>query len=314
MAPRTSQKIRVLIVSVLSALVCPVWAGDVPNNHVLVIGVDGTRPDCLTKANTPNFDALIQAGAYAETTQILGERYQKNDTVSGPGWSSFLTGVWADKHGVNDNSFQGKNYEAYPHFFTRLKQCFPKAHTGSFVDWKPIDDHIVSDADVREVFESHGADEYTVNDQRVCHEAVRFLSEENPHAVMVYFGAIDETGHRYGFHPSVPEYIRSIETVDQRVGQLLSALRARPNSPKENWLVVISTDHGGQGTGHSGGHNVPEIRTTFLIVSGPSARKGVLQEETYVVDVAATALTHLGCEIDKAWGLDGHPRGLITFD
>ena len=82
--------------------------------RVLMIGIDGVRPDALAAARTPNLDRLIRTGAFTDTTQILGTRYSKNDTISGPGWSSILTGVWADKHGVHDNEFTGKNYRMLP--------------------------------------------------------------------------------------------------------------------------------------------------------------------------------------------------------
>ncbi|MCA9005965.1 MAG: alkaline phosphatase family protein [Planctomycetaceae bacterium] len=121
---------------------------DRTNKRVLVIGMDGTRPDALLQAKTPTFDRLIREGAFTDQAQILGKRYQKNDTISGPGWSSILTGVWADKHGVHDNDFKGKNYELFPHFFKRLKRERPDAQTVSFVSWEPIHDHILSEADI----------------------------------------------------------------------------------------------------------------------------------------------------------------------
>ncbi len=288
------------------------FADGTPMRRVLVIGMDGTRPDAIAAAKTPHLDRLIAAGAFSDTTQILGDRYQENDTVSGPGWSSFLTGVWADKHGVNNNSFQGKNYGKYPHFFTLLKQQFPQARTGSFIDWTPIDEHIVSDADVRKSHPAHGADEYTAADKLVMADAVAFLREDDPHAVMAYFGAIDETGHKHGFHPSVPQYVQAIETVDSHIGALLDAMTSRPRFADENWLVIVSTDHGGLGTGHGGGHKVPEIRTTFLIVSGSGVSPGKITEPTFVVDVVGTALVHLGCELKPEWELDGRPIGLAV--
>ncbi|WP_417390118.1 LamG-like jellyroll fold domain-containing protein [Gimesia sp.] len=119
--------------------------------RVLIIGMDGTRPDALLKAKTPTFDRLIREGAFTDQAQILGKRYQKNDTISGPGWSSILTGVWADKHGVHDNHFKGKNYELFPHFFKRLKRERPDAQTASLVSWEPIHEFILSEADIAEV-------------------------------------------------------------------------------------------------------------------------------------------------------------------
>lgn len=126
--------------------------GELSQKRVLMIGMDGTRPDALAKAKTPTFDRLIREGAFTDEADILGARYQKNDTISGPGWSSILTGVWADKHGVHDNKFKGKNYELFPHFFKRLKRQRPDAKTASLVSWDPIHEHILSEADIAEVF------------------------------------------------------------------------------------------------------------------------------------------------------------------
>jgi len=100
---------------------------------VLLIGIDGVRPDALKLAHTPYLDGLIRNGAFAYDTQILGERYLLNDTVSAPGWASILTGVWADKHGVHHSTFRGANLGRYPTFLERLKRARPHARTAVFV-------------------------------------------------------------------------------------------------------------------------------------------------------------------------------------
>lgn len=294
--------------------ICSPHAGaqEKPTGHVLLIGIDGLRPDALKAAETPAIDRLIREGAFSDTTLILGERYRKNDTVSGPGWSSYLTGVWADKHGVHDNNFEGRSYDRFPHIFRRIKNQFPEASTGSFVDWEPIDKYIVEAADVRFVLPAKGAEDYVRKDVEVADEAIRFLSDDRATAAMVYLGAVDETGHKYGFHSTVPEYIQAIEGVDAHVGRILTAVRGRKQFAEENWLVIVSTDHGGSGTGHGDGHNVPKILNTFLIVSGAAARHGMMEQQTYVVDVVPTALFHLGVKIQPEWQLDGHVAGLTN--
>ena len=283
---------------------------NIPEGRVLVIGIDGVRPDALRIADTPAIDELISEGAFTNNTKILGERYRENETISGPGWSSFLTGVWADKHGVNDNTFRGENYDEYPHFFVHLKRAFPKAITGSFVDWEPIDTFILRDADVREVCPASSEDSLLKKDKKLANEAANFLTQQNPHAVFVYFGQVDEIGHQDGFHPSVPSYLQALRTVDAHVATLMRAIQSRPKYLEENWLVVISTDHGGRGRKHRGGHDVPEIVTTFLVVSGVQSKKGVIEDPSYIVDAPITALTHLGVPIDSAWQLDGKAVGI----
>src|SRR5262249_44790361 len=92
---------------------------------------------------------------------------------------------------------------------------------------------------------------------------------------------------------------------DERVGRLLDALAKRPRT--EDWLILVSTDHGGKGKGH--GKNTPEERTIFVIVRG-GKMKGSIAAPCGVVDVAVTALDHLGVAVERGGGLDG--RSLLS--
>ncbi|MCH8274911.1 MAG: alkaline phosphatase family protein [Armatimonadetes bacterium] len=270
-------------------------------NKVLVIGIDGLRPDAMRAANTPNLNALIANGAYSDKAQ--GGRF----TVSGPGWSNLLTGVWEQKHGVTDNSFNGRNYGQYPDFFTRLERFRPELQTESLVSWVPINDLIVSRADYEFThdYEDNG-------DVRVVEAAADRLRNHDPDAIFVYFADVDVAGHTYGFHPSVSEYVAEIEQVDAQIGEILTALKSRQAYAKENWMILVSSDHGGIGTGHGGG--LPEQRTIPFIVSGASAARGAIEPAPNQVDIAVTALTFLGVRIDPKWELDGAPVGLRDID
>ncbi len=42
---------------------------NIPERRVLVIGIDGVRPDALQIADTPAIDELISAGAFTNNTQ-----------------------------------------------------------------------------------------------------------------------------------------------------------------------------------------------------------------------------------------------------
>jgi predicted AlkP superfamily pyrophosphatase or phosphodiesterase len=260
---------------------------------VLIIGIDGCRPDALLKAKTPHLQELIRNGAFSDKAQTCDR------TISGPGWSSMLTGVWPEKHGVRDNKFEGANYKDYPHFFRRLKQARPNAVTLSIVNWAPINERIILDTDFAAIAK---------RDVEVTAQAVKALRERDPDAVFVHFDEVDGAGHKHGFHPTVAPYMQAIERADEQVGKLLTAVRDRKTYAQENWLILVSTDHGGSGKSH--GKNIPEHRTIFLVVSGPSAARGTIEPAPGVVDVAATALVHLGVPIDKKWKWDGKAVGL----
>ena len=289
-----------------------VHAQDGMNNKVLFLGIDGTRFDAIEKAEAPQLLGLCEEGIHSPHCLILGDRYQKNNTISGPGWSSILTGVWADKHGVHDNSFDGRNYEAFPHFFALAKQVVGKLSTASYVTWEPIHKFIVSAADESQSFEDkqHGVLDYDRYDDQATEAAINRLQSSDPDVVFLYFGQVDVAGHNHGFHPSVKEYIDAILRVDAKIEKVLAAVKQRKTFEQEDWLVIVTSDHGGKGTGHGGGHKVPEILNSFLIVSGPSAQRGEFKQQTYLVDAPVTALAHLGIEINPAWKLDGRPVGL----
>jgi arylsulfatase A-like enzyme len=128
--------------------------------------------------------------------------------------------------------------------------------------------------------------------------------------VFFYIGQVDVAGHTHGFHPAVPEYIAAIERADQLAGRVLAAVKGRKTYDTEDWLVLVTSDHGGQGKGHGGGHATPEILNSFLIVSGPAAQRGTFDQTVYLVDAPVTALAHLGVKTKDEWKLDGRAVGL----
>jgi arylsulfatase A-like enzyme len=273
---------------------------------VLVIGVDGVRPDVLAEVPTPNLDALMAEGTYTD------EARTGLPSVSGPGWSSFLNGVWPEKHGVTNNDFTGKRYDLYPDFLTRIEQVRPELGTFAVADWLPLvqaDDGAPTISDAVDV--KHVLDGYELGwpeaDSVATALAVTHLETADPDALFVYLGNPDETSHQTGSIGG--EYRDAIALSDRHIGLLMAAVRARPSYEAEDWLVVVSTDHGRTEDGGHGG-DTPEERTIFLLVSGPSALEGAPAEPTFIVDVSVTALAHLGIEIDPAWDLDGRPVGL----
>ena len=102
---------------------------------VLFIGLDGCRSDALDLATTPNIDALIENGLYFNDALCS---MNGQPTVSGPGWSSMITGVWFDKHGVTDNTFNGSNFSGFSQFNVILEESGQEFHTASFIMWAPI--------------------------------------------------------------------------------------------------------------------------------------------------------------------------------
>jgi predicted AlkP superfamily pyrophosphatase or phosphodiesterase len=278
---------------------------EAPEKKVLVIGVDGVRVDVMRAMRLPNIEALVASG-------MLSDAQARMPTVSGPGWSSILTGVWSDKHGVKDNTFVGKNYTAYPDFLTRLERADSAFSTFASVDWPPLGSALgggplISDSvDVKFLFNGDRLG-YPEADARAVAAASYYLAREDPDAAFVYIGNTDEIAHQVG--PLTPQFRAALEEADRHVGRLVSAIRSRPTYAREDWLILMSTDHGHKDAGGHGGPSAVEM-TSFFLASGPSVGSGRPAVRPDIVDVAVTALTHLGVAIDPAWRLDGKVVGL----
>jgi len=277
--------------------------------HVLVVGIDGLRVDALQHASTPGIDSLIADGAVAYDAFSGGElgEVTQQPTFSGPGWSSILTGVWIDKHGVEFNVFDDARFDEYPHFFARVRDVNPDAYLSSFVTWAPINDSILASAEADEAF-SPDADDSAQGDIAVTAAVVAHLGLETPDVVFVALDEVDHQGHVSGYSTMVPEYVKAIETIDGQIGQMLEALRTRETYDTEDWLVVVTSDHGGMGNGHGG--QSEEERTISLIASGESVLGGqTISPGPGQTAVPPTAMKHLGLEVDPAWGWESEAFG-----
>jgi len=264
-------------------------------NKVLIIGIDGCKPDALIKANTPNLDKLWKNGAYSFNT--------KTDEISSSGicWTSMLTGVWHEKHKVLTNSYKNPNIKEYPHFYTRVQNENPALKTYSIVNWGPI--HKILQPNDADVVKS------SLTDKNVTSRVVRTLKKKDVDVLFVQLDNVDHAGHKYDFSVKSEKYLTAIELADMQIGKMINALESRKNYANENWLILVSTDHGGSEFGH--GKNIPEHTTTFFIASGSTdVQKGKIEKQVYVVDIAVTALKHLGIDIKEEWKLDGKVSGL----
>ncbi len=284
---------------------CIGTAADHGEPKLLLIGLDGVRVDVLQAATTPNLDALGAAGFFSSRVRTA------DPTVSGPCWSSMLTGVWPEKHGVLGNDFTANRYARYPDFLTRLERADATLSTYAIVDWPPLGSSasggpLLSAAIDRIALIDGDSLGYRVADSLSIEAAIDALADPDLDAAFVYLGDIDVVGHEHGAEGS--EYRTAIEWADTRVGMLVEAIRRRPTFGGEDWLVLVSSDHGRTDAGTHGGESAIE-RMVFLIVSGDRA-DAAASGEARIVDVAATALAHFGVPIDSTWELDGQPIGL----
>jgi hypothetical protein len=221
---------------------------------------------------------------------------------SGPGWTSALTGVWRDKHGVSGNTFATAQFDKYPNVFQRLKIANPACVTASVVNWSPLNEFILRPSDHSLTHEDA--------DGRVLDSACSLLRDQGRlDALFVHLDQVDHAGHEHDYGTHITQYMDAIKNTDERCRVILETLvNERASYADEDWLIVVTTDHGGADFTHEDSR--PENRTNFLILHGRDVAPGEIFPAPLIVDVAPTMLAHLRVPINTAWHLDGRPVAL----
>ncbi len=279
------------------------------DNKVLLVGVDGLQLEQLHKVNTPNFDRLNITPAY---TGGIKDYDSEQPTISGPGWASILTGVWMSKHGVDSNSAGLTNPE-FPGLFKRIKDAKPNAYISSLVNWSPINTNFFADevANIEQV-------ESGISDQNVVDQALDTVTNSPAEFVFLHLDEPDHAGHESCFGPA---YEKSISDVDAQIGSLLDRIEVLEQQTDDDWLVLVTTDHGRTPiVGCHHGNQTVEEKTIFIganeamnaefwqkISDIPNSEFDGLYGYPSQTSIVPTVLTHLGISIEPEWRLDGIP-------
>lgn len=252
----------------------PAVEADATARRALFIGIDGVRPDALTAAATPNIDALAARGAVTLTA-----RTQRTGVIqSAPGWVSIATGVDAVTHGVLENDGYGPRDASWPTFIGLAHDA--GLRTAVVAHWPDILVRVHDPADVD--------DGRLRDDAGVGADAAEIVAADSADVLFLHFDDVDHAGHATGFDPDNPAYIAAIEGVDGHLGPALAAVEASPH----DWLVVLTSDHGGHDTIHR--DDIPEDTTIPFVVTAPGGPTGDLGDGVTQMDAHATIAAWLG--------------------
>ena len=214
--------------------------------YVLLISMDGFRYDYLNKANTPNFDLLIQSGV---TSKALVPVFTSKTF---PNHYSIATGMYAENHGLIANTFYARDLKKS--YAIRDRNA---VENGEFYGGEPIwvtaERQGVITASYywvgsEAVIKGRQPTYWKKYDQKLSFEAridsvvswFSYPAQSRPRLVLLYFHEPDWTGHTYG--PNSPETISQIERMDSVLGNLISKTSNLTISSKLN--IIIVSDHG----------------------------------------------------------------------
>lgn len=209
--------------------------------QVVLISIDGFRPDYLGQGATPVMDGLVADGAF-------GPMRPSFPSVTFPNHYTVVTGLHPDHHGIVGNRFTDSRLGVFTMaskesgFWDQAEPIWVSAEKagvrtgtlfwpGSEVEidgvrpsrWLPFDQSMPGDARVDRVL-----------------AWLDLPADQRPKFETLYFDIVDTAGHRHG--PAAPETRAAVAAVDASLGRLVEGLKAK--GLYERTLLVLVSDHG----------------------------------------------------------------------
>lgn len=240
----------------------------------IFIGYDGFRADGLENIKDNEESAVMyiksQGGLYHTFSGgISGVNEQATSTA--PSWMAMLTGGWGEYNGITDNSQIKKT--GVDTFLTALAK---DGHSASFTtSWREHTSLSYRPDIVQSITDGLPV-EYThqIDDTATYYQILKYVSNpdgaeksdiQDPDVIFFTLEYADHAGHDTGFGNQNNDYIEGCKNDDAYGYDIVKTIESRSTYAEEDWLIVISTDHGGTNTSH-GGQSVFE-RSTWLAVN-----------------------------------------------
>ena len=226
----------------------PPPANTVKTGPLILISIDGFRPDYLDRGLTPNLAALAASGVRAQSMR------PSFPAITFPNHYTLVTGLYPDHHGIVNNTMEdpaipGQKFTmasqdprwwamATPIWITAQRRGLRAAtmfwpgseipHDGMLPEqFVPYDKTITPDARVDKVL-----------------GWLALPQAERPGFVTLYFDQVDGAGHAGG--PDSDGVDAALGLVDRAIGRLVAGLRQRQLFEQTN--LVIVADHGMENT------------------------------------------------------------------
>lgn len=264
----------------------PALAPDAGKHHVVIVTVDGLRPDAITEADTPQLARLLREGAASLASRV----HPPPETL--PSHFSMATGQTAARHGIVKNKWLDP-LPPNPTLFTVAHAAGRR--TGLyFGKSKLIALAPRGSADVR-LGPGKGESDWASGEDGAL--AARFAQDfprQRFGLAWVHLRAPDMAGHDAGWMTAA--YRKELAVADRALGMVRQAI-ADSGLPT---TLILTSDHGGEGKDHWG--HAPADSVVPWICAGPGVKPGTRIAESSVIDVGPTAAALLGLTLPDVEG------------
>lgn len=299
-------------------------AAEKKQRKAVFVIVDGISEDMLSKTATPFMDYIANKGGLIPAYIGGGkDTYTQTPTISAVGYNSLLTGTWVNKHNVFGNGIEAPNYN-YPTLFRLVESANPDFKTAVFSTWEDNrtkligeglsgTDSIVLDyafdgleLDKRKYPHDNNSEYIKEIDQAVANRAAEYIAKYGPDISWVYLQYTDDMGHKYGDSKQMYD---AITFEDALIGQVYQAVEEREKNFNEEWLFVVTTDHGRSAeTGKGHGGQSDRERNIWILSNQEDWAKNTQNFKPSIVDIAPsiTEFMQIDVPVENQMEWDGN--------
>ena len=253
--------------------------------HVVLLVVDGLRPDALSPARTPEIDRLAAGGAFCAHAQAV------IPSITLPCHASMLCGVPPQRHGVLSNVWLPPR-PPVPSLIDLVHHA--GLGTASFFSWEELRDLSYPGSLDFSYYRRREPEEEC--ELEIGAQAGRYFTARRPALSLVYLGMADDVAHDHGWMSA--RYLRAVAAADQAIGLVRRAVQEAGCLEQTAFLVLA--DHGGHGFDHAEG--TAEDVTIPWIGGGAGFRRGHrIETPVSIVDTAPTLAHLLGLSPPVEW-------------
>lgn len=251
------------------------------SEKVLLILVDGMRPDSLEVCGHAFIGKMKETGSYTANAQTV------MPSVTLPCHMSLFHSVAPDRHGILTNTYTPQ-VRPINGLCEQLRQS--KKSCGLFYNWGELKDLAKPDSIAYGCYISGHIYTYKTANEKITDEAIKYINNSNPDFTFLYLGYTDEAGHAYGWMSD--EYIESVYESWDCIEKIVSSI-------PDDYTIMITSDHGGHGRSH--GTDIPEDMTIPLFIKGKGITPAVELKNANIIDIAPTITKLLGVEAADEW-------------
>ena len=252
-------------------------------NKVVLVLVDGMRPDGVMGCSHPFLRDLMKKSTYCMTTRTV------MPSVTLPCHTSLFLSVDPDRHGIltNDWHAQVRPIESLTEVVHRFA-----GSTAMMYNWEQLRDLArPSSLDFSYMRRLTKDDESSMAcDRELTDVCIDNLNRAKPDFTFLYLGCTDEAGHRNGW--MTQPYLDAISNASACIQRVYEAL-------SEGDTLIVTADHGGHGRGH--GDDTDECMNIPVMFCGPAFKPDCALESLSIKDIAPTITDVLGIPAPEDW-------------